>query len=89
MAKTSTSGQGRPKGSVNKTTAALKEMLLGSLDAVGGQAYFEQQAKANPVAYMSMISKLIPNELKAEIDAKTDSTLTVITMKYGDYNPSE
>jgi hypothetical protein len=81
---------GRKKGITNKMTKTLKEMLMGSLDAVGGQEYFERQAEANPVAYMTIIGKLIPSELKAEIDAKTDSTLTINIMKYGDdYNSPE
>ena len=80
---------GRKKGTANKITQTLKEMLMGSLDSVGGQEYFERQAEANPVAYMTIIGKLIPNELKAEIDAKTDSTLTINIMRYGNDNSPE
>jgi len=58
---------GRPKGSPNKTTAAIKEMLLASLDTVGGQAYFERQAEENPTAYMTLIGKIMPAEVKKEI----------------------
>lgn len=60
-------GRGRPKGSPNKNTQAIKDMLLASLDAVGGQAYFEQQALENPTAYMSLVGKIIPAEVKKEI----------------------
>ena len=63
-------GMGRPKGAVNKSTAAIKEMLLASLDAVGGQAYFEQQALENPTAYMSLVGKIIPAEVKKEIQKR-------------------
>lgn len=60
-------GRGRPKGAPNKNTQAIKEMLLASLDNVGGQAYFQQQAIENPNAYMALIGKIIPAEVKKEI----------------------
>lgn len=60
-------GMGRPKGAVNKSTAAIKEMLLASLDSVGGQEYFMRQAEENPNAYMSLIGKIIPAEVKNQI----------------------
>ena len=60
-------GKGRPKGIPNKSTAAIKDMLLASLDAVGGQSYFMRQAEENPNAYMSLIGKIIPAEVKNQI----------------------
>lgn len=79
MAISSTSGQGRPKGSQNKITKDLKAMLLGSLDAVGGQAYFERQAEENPTAYMTLIGKLIPHEIAKSIEnTESSAQKTVI-----------
>lgn len=60
-------GRGRPKGAPNKNTQAIKEMLLASLDEVGGQNYFKQQALDNPNAYMALIGKIIPAEVKNQI----------------------
>ena len=60
-------GRGRPKGAPNKNTQAIKDMLLASLDNVGGQAYFQQQAIENPNAYMALIGKIIPAEVKNQI----------------------
>ena len=60
-------GRGRPKGAPNKSTAAIKDMLLASLDAVGGQGYFMRHAEENPNAYMSLIGKIIPAEVKNQI----------------------
>jgi hypothetical protein len=39
---------GRQKGAQNKVTASLKEMILASLDEVGGQSYLVDQARNNP-----------------------------------------
>jgi hypothetical protein len=51
---------GRQKGSPNKLTADLKEMILGALNAQGGQRYLEQQAKENPVAFLTLVGKVLP-----------------------------
>lgn len=53
-------GKGRPKGAVNKVTKELKEMILQALDNKGGVAYLEQQADANPNAFLSLIGKVLP-----------------------------
>ena len=55
---------GRQKGSTNKITKDLKAMILGALDECGGQDYFVKQAKENPVAFMTLIGKCIPSEIK-------------------------
>ena len=57
-------GKGRPKGAVNKTTKALKEMILGALDQAGGQQYLAEQAEENPTAFLTLIGKVLPMELK-------------------------
>lgn len=58
-----TSGQGRPKGTPNKITKALKDMILGALDDVGGQAYLARQAEENPTAFLTLIGKVLPSEI--------------------------
>lgn len=55
---------GRPKGAVNKNTKALKDMILGALSNAGGEEYLTKQANANPVAFMGLIGKVLPTELK-------------------------
>lgn len=57
-------GMGRPKGAINKTTKALKDMILGALDGAGGQEYLQRQAEENPTAFMGLIGKVLPTELK-------------------------
>lgn len=78
-------GRGRPKGAPNKNTQAIKEMLLASLDNVGGQAYFQQQAIENPNAYMALIGKIIPAEVKKEITGADGGPVQhAIKVKFGD-----
>jgi hypothetical protein len=65
--KTRTSGQGRPKGTPNKVTRDIREMLRASLDKVGGVAYLVRQAEANPASYMALIGKIVPAQVEATI----------------------
>ena len=60
---------GRPKGVPNKATKALKEMILVALDKAGGEAYLLSQAENNPVAFMTLIGKVLPSEIQAQLDA--------------------
>ena len=59
---------GKKKGTMNKVSASLKEMILASLDEVGGQAYLVEQAKNNPNAYITLIGKVLPTTLASDKD---------------------
>lgn len=61
-------GGGRPKGEPNKNTKALKDMILGALSDAGGQEYLVKQAKMNPTAFMGLIGKVLPTELKGQLE---------------------
>jgi hypothetical protein len=55
-----TPGPGRTKGVPNKITADIKAMIIGALEAKGGQRYLEEQADKNPVAFMGLVAKVLP-----------------------------
>ncbi len=57
-------GKGRKKGSKNKATAALKDLILQALANAGGVAYLQAQAKANPTAFMSLVGRVLPLQVK-------------------------
>ena len=59
-------GAGRPKGSPNRLSHSLKEMILASLDDVGGRAYLARLAIENSSAYASLIGKVLPTTLAAD-----------------------
>jgi hypothetical protein len=54
---------GRQKGTPNKITKALKDMVLSALDKAGGEEYLLQQAKTNPNAFMTLIGKVLPMQV--------------------------
>jgi hypothetical protein len=55
---------GRKPGGQNLITRQLKDLILGALDKVGGQAYLERQAEANPVAFLTLLGKIIPTQVE-------------------------
>jgi len=61
---------GRPKGVTNKVNKELKDMILGALNDVGGQAYLARQAEQNPGPFMTLVGKILPKEIKADVDVK-------------------
>jgi hypothetical protein len=55
-------------GKHNKVTKELKEMILGALHDSGGQKYLQLQSIENPVAFMSLLGKILPKDINARID---------------------
>jgi hypothetical protein len=63
-------GKGRLKGVPNKATKALKDMILGALDDAGGQDYLRRQSIENPTAFMTLIGKVLPTTINADVNAR-------------------
>lgn len=57
-------GAGRPKGSIDKGNALIREMIVQALDQVGGVDYLVQQALEQPKAFLSLIGKVMPVQLE-------------------------
>ena len=60
---------GRAKGTPNKTTAALKDMILQALDQKGGMDYLAKQADENPTAFLTLLGKVLPLQVTGDRDA--------------------
>jgi len=69
MAKGKKTG-GRKKGSANVLTSDLRQMVVDSLNAAGGQAYLAQQARDQPAAFLGLVGKVLPKEIKADINVR-------------------
>ena len=59
---------GREKGTPNKLTKALKEMILGAIDDAVGQAYFAAQAEENPTAFLAVVGRILPMTVAGDSD---------------------
>lgn len=67
--RTRTSGQGRPRGARNKLSADVKEMIICALNELGGQEYLVRQATENPTAFLALVGRIIPKEVRANVAA--------------------
>ena len=56
----------RPKGVPNKATTALKDMITQALADVGGVEYLKEQATTNPIAFMTLVGKVLPLQVKQD-----------------------
>lgn len=55
---------GRQKGTPNKMTGVLKDTVLQALANVGGVAYLEGIAREHPAAFVGLIGRIIPVQVK-------------------------
>lgn len=75
MARSSTSGQGRPKGVPNKVTKTVREAFERAFAALQDTpANLAAWAEENPTEFYRLASKLIP----AQINATADVALTIV-----------
>lgn len=59
---------GRTKGTPNKVTGKVKDMVLNALSNKGGVKYLERQADENPVAFLTLVGKVIPLQVAGDPD---------------------
>ena len=69
MEKTRKKTGGRQKGTPNKFTASVRDAVEAAFNAAGGAEYLARQADENPVAFMSLLGKVLPREITAEVKA--------------------
>jgi hypothetical protein len=55
---------GRTKGIPNAMSAALKDVILGALSKAGGELYLLEQSTKNPVAFMALVGRVLPLQVK-------------------------
>jgi hypothetical protein len=70
-------GRGRRKGVPNRINCDLKEMILGALDAAGGEDYLVRQAGENPTAFLSLVGRVLPKEPKSQPRPQLFDAITI------------
>lgn len=68
---------GRPKGSPNKATKELKDMILQALDESGGVKYLKQRAEDTPTAFLALIGKVLPLQVTGKDGAAIHQRLEI------------
>lgn len=56
-------GKGRRKGVPNKTTKVLRDLILQTLDDVGGADYLKMVAIHDPKTFCGLLAKVLPMQL--------------------------
>lgn len=59
---------GRQKGTPNKWTGQLKDMILNALEQAGGEEYLAEQAEKNPSAFLTLVGKVLPLQVGGDPD---------------------
>lgn len=54
---------GRTKGTLNKTTTELRNMITDALDDMGGKEYLMMIAAVKPEAFVALIGKVLPSRV--------------------------
>ena len=77
-------GKGRPKGAMNKNTKLLKDAILEAAARAGDKwgeegmvSYLEHQADENPTAFLSLMGRVLPLQVKAEIEGGIEHVVRV------------
>lgn len=75
-------GTGRKKGSTNKNTQELREMILQALNEQdgGGVGYLKAQAATNPNSFMGLLGKVLP----LAVTGADGGPVVVNIMRFGD-----
>lgn len=68
-------GKGRPKGSSNKLTKSVREAILVAFEQVGGAEYLATMAVQQPQAFMTLLGKVLPTQIDANVNDKRSITL--------------
>ena len=72
---------GRQAGTPNKIPKALKEMILEALDLAGGVGYLQRQAIENAPAFLTLVGKVLPKDVRAEIKPSENLALQVVLVQ--------
>lgn len=56
---------GRQKGSLNKVTREVKDVIQRCFDSIGGEVAFARWARRNPDEFYKIYAKLLPIKLQA------------------------
>lgn len=72
---------GRQKGTPNKVTGELKDMILTALNRSGGVDYLVKQAESSPTAFLTLVGKVLPLQVNGAGEGGEHLVDQVITVR--------
>ena len=75
---------GRTKGTPNQVTRTVKAALEVAFDKVGGPEYLARMAEEQPAAFMTLLGKVIPNQVEAKVDMQPGYVFKIETVSDDD-----
>ena len=76
---------GAKKGSIKVNTRRVKDTILSVFnDDLGGAKYLRKVAKNDPALFCSLLAKLIPQEIRAEVDVNVRQLDLGLAMRQGE-----
>jgi hypothetical protein len=60
--------RGRPKGSISKVSASVKENIMAVFVRMGSTCGMANWAKENPTEFYKIYARLIPQEVEAKVE---------------------
>jgi len=67
---------GRQKGTPNKLTADVKDMIVQALSDAGGVGYLVRQAEENPRAFLALVGRVLPYQVQG--DSEKPLSITIV-----------
>ena len=77
-------GAGRKRGVPNKLTAHVREAVENAFSALGGEDYLVKVAKEDPRTFCTLLGKILPTQVDAQIDQPTHHTFFTGVPRAGD-----
>ncbi len=74
---------GRVKGVPNKVSGTLKDMILQALANAGGVEYLQKHADASPTAFLTLVGRVLPMQVKEGGDEPKVPATTVVHEHHG------
>ena len=74
-------GAGRPKGSLDKGNALIREMVAEALDKAGGVEYLARVAESHPGPFLGLVGKVLPIQVTGEGGGPVQQSIVVEFVK--------
>lgn len=70
---------GRKRGTPNRSTTIVKSAVLKAFDKLGGVEYLVEVGREDPKAFMVLLAKILPAEIRADVKVESGDLVTYLT----------